>query len=189
MKHTYFNLTTEEIHTGGILGLSPSNCGDHGLVVVTTAPRPMLAPNERASLNPAPDSSGVRQWTVTTVPVTAGMVNAERQRRIEAGKAFTVAGVQDPIPLQGRPFDMTVYQAKRGLALEARAAGNNDPIHLLRDAADVGHMLTADQVIELTSQALAFVEAVMSTSWAMKDGTGDFSGGIPADYTNDSYWP
>jgi hypothetical protein len=30
---------------------------------------------------------------------------------------------------------------------------------------------------------------VMAISWAMKDSTGAFTGGIPTDYTDNAHWP
>jgi len=163
------------------------------LVEPTVAARPAIDVSDAVTLadlpTQQPDGSWVYGWNVTAKKPTDALVNAERLRRIEAGNAFTVAGVKDPIPLQGRPFDMTVYQTKRQFAKEAEAVGNNDPIHLLRDAADMNYMLTAAQMISLTSQAVQYVEQVMATSWNMKDATGDFPDGIPADFTDDKHWP
>lgn len=116
-------------------------------------------------------------------------INAERERRLEAGSAFTVTGIADPIPLQGRAFDQTVYLALLARASGYKAAGVTDPILTLRDAADTIHSLTPDQMIQLITQAMTWFENVMAVSWAMKDGTGDFTGGIPTDFTDDSHWP
>jgi len=116
-------------------------------------------------------------------------VNVEREHRLISGTSFTVAGVADPIALQGRPFDQTVYLALLTRASGYKAAGVTDPVLRIRSTDDVIYMLTPDQMISLISQAMTWFESVMATSWAMKDKTGDFTGGIPADYSSDTYWP
>jgi len=116
-------------------------------------------------------------------------INAERERRLAAGSSFTVAGVVDPIPLQGRPFDQTVYLALLTRANGLKSAGVITPALTLRDGADTIHELTPDQMISLISQSMTWFESVMATSWAMKDGAAPFETGIPADYTADTHWP
>ena len=116
-------------------------------------------------------------------------VNAERERRLEYGAAFTVAGVTDPIPLRGRPFDQTVYLALLMRAQGFKAAGVTDPVLTVRAGDDVIHSLTPDQMMSLVMQSMAWFESVMAVSWAMKDSTGDFPQGIPTDYTADTHWP
>ena len=70
-----------------------------------------------------------------------------------------------------------------------KAAGVTDPVLRIRAGDNVIHMPTPDQMIELVSGAMTWVEQVMAASWAMKDGTAPFEAGIPDDYTNDTYWP
>ena len=118
-----------------------------------------------------------------------GEINAERERRIVEGSAFTVDGIADPIPLQGRPFDQTVYLALLTRAGGLKSAGVTAPALTVRDGADTIHELTPDQMIDLVSQAMLWFESVMATSWAMKDGAAPFETGIPADYTADTHWP
>lgn len=120
---------------------------------------------------------------------TGADVNRERERRLEAGAAFPVPGLADPVPLTGRQFDLIVYQALVARAKDLKAAGDTTTTITLRDGADTIHALTADQTIALIVQARAWFEAVMATSWDMKDGTGAFTAGIPADYTDDAHWP
>lgn len=119
---------------------------------------------------------------------TGDDVNAERDRRIEAGATFVVAGY-GPVPLQGRLKDQINLQSRLIAAQGAKAAGITEPILLLRDAADVNHMLTADQMIELVTKGVAWIEAVMQVSWNMKDGVAPFEAGIPPDYAENTYWP
>jgi len=116
-------------------------------------------------------------------------INAERERRLATGAPFTVAGVADPVPLQGRAFDQTVYLALLMRAQGYKAAGVTDPVLTLRDGADTIHALTPDQMISLITQSMTWFESVMATSWAMKDKSGDFTRGIPTDYTSDEHWP
>jgi hypothetical protein len=116
-------------------------------------------------------------------------VNAERLRRIDAGAAFTVDGVADPVSLTGRAFDQTVYLALLTRAQGYKVAGITDPILTIRAGDDTMLSLTPDQMISLVSLAMAWFETVMATSWAMKDATGEFPGGIPEDFTDDRHWP
>ena len=118
-----------------------------------------------------------------------GEINAEREKRLAAGSAFTVEGIVDPIPLQGRPFDQTVYLALLTRAGGFKSAGVTTPVLTLRDAADTIHELTPDQMISLVSQAMTWFESVMAASWAMKDGTTPFEAGVPNDLTDDTHWP
>jgi len=116
-------------------------------------------------------------------------VNAERERRLEYGAAFTVAGVTDPIPLQGRPLDQTVYLALLMRAQGFKAAGVTTAALNVRAGDDVIHSLTPDQMMSLVMQSMTWFESVMAISWAMKDSTGAFTGGIPTDYTDNAHWP
>jgi len=116
-------------------------------------------------------------------------INTERERRLAAGSSFTVEGVTDPIPLQGRPFDQTVYLALLTRAGGLKSAGVTTPALTLRDGADTIHELTPDQMLSLISQSMTWFESVMATSWAMKDGAAPFEAGIPADFTDDTHWP
>ena len=116
-------------------------------------------------------------------------VTSERERRLEYGAAFTVAGVADPIPLQGRSFDQTVYLALLMRAQGFKAAGVTDPVLTVRAGDDVIHSLTPDQMMSLVMQSMTWFESVMAISWAMKDSTGAFTGGIPTDYTAHTHWP
>ena len=157
------------------------------LVEPTVAARPAIDVSEAVTLadlpTQQPDGSWVYGWNMTAKKPTDALVNAERLRRIEAGNAFTVAGVTDPIPLQGRPFDQTVYLALLTRASGYKGAGVTTPILTIRDEADTTHMLTPDQMISLVSQAMGWFESVMAASWTMKDN------GIPDDFTDDKHWP
>jgi len=172
---------------------------DEGLHEVTIDPKPD-APGQIVEQGPIVDRDGlpVRTWTTrdpTPEEVTQlqerqfRAINRERERRLAEGSAFPVTGLADPVPLTGRPFDQTVYLALLARAQGHKGAGITDPVLRLRDGADTIHMLTPDQMIELITQAMTWVEQVMAASWAMKDGTAPFETGIPDDITADEYWP
>lgn len=134
---------------------------------------------------------GVLQWVEVLEDAprpTGDEINAERDRRIEAGATFDVTGYGF-IPLQGRLKDQINLQSRLIAAQGAKASGITDPILVLRDAADVNHMLTPDQMIELVTKGVDWIEATMQISWNMKDGVAPFEAGIPPDYPDDAYWP
>ena len=117
-------------------------------------------------------------------PPTTDDVNDERARRLVAGTTVTVTG-NGPVALSGRDEDTRNLQ---GLAFAAQlrlADGNTTHQTTFRDAENVDHVLTPAQVLEMWSLGSAWIEQVYAASWALKDA----SGGIPADYANDGYWP
>jgi hypothetical protein len=116
-------------------------------------------------------------------------LNFERLRRIEHGSSFAVTGYTDPIPLTGRSFDQTVYLGLMQRAQAYKAAGVTDSVMTIRDRNDNIQNLTPDQMIELITLAMTWIEDTMAVSWAMKDGTAPFDDGVPIDYTDDKYWP
>ncbi len=121
-------------------------------------------------------------------PIGGAHVNAERQRRVEAGRDFTVSGYGD-VPLTGRDQDQV---ALMGLLIKARALKETsvtDAVLTVRDADNENHLLTPDQMIELVSGGMAWIESVMAVSWAMKDGTAPFESGIPENFEDDQWWP
>jgi hypothetical protein len=118
---------------------------------------------------------------------TGDQINAERDRRIAAGETFDVSGYGS-VPLQGRLQDQVNLQARLLAAQAAKAAGVSTPVLVIRDAQNVNHMLTPDQIIELVSAGTAWIEAIMLVSWNMKDGVAPFEAGPPYDYADDSYW-
>lgn len=134
---------------------------------------------------------GVVQWVdeLADAPHPTGeAINAERDRRIAAGEIFDVSGYGS-VPLQGRLQDQVNLQARLLAAQAAKAAGITTPLLVIRDAQNVNHMLTPDQVIELVSAGTAWIEAVMLVSWNMKDGIAPFEDGPPYNFDDDAYWP
>jgi len=149
------------------------------------APIPDGATEVSGPPNHRRDIWGGSKWVTVIAPE---MINSERDRRILKGTAITVTKYGD-IHLTGRASDQSVYLAMLLRAQGAKAVSITNAIHAFRDASNTMHTLTPDQVIEMVSKAMAWFEAVMKVSWAMKDGSGDFTGGIPADYSDDKHWP
>ena len=120
---------------------------------------------------------------------TTDDVNAERDRRIEKGCDVPVTGVDDPIPLQGKPRDQLNILGLQAKANRLVAAGDTTTATIFRDRDNIRHELMPSQLSELCEMGTRYIEAIMQVSWDMKDCTGDFEGGIPSDYANDAYWP
>ncbi|WP_295808869.1 hypothetical protein [uncultured Nitratireductor sp.] len=116
------------------------------------------------------------------------MVNAERDRRISAGRVFSVAGYGD-VPLTGRDRDQVALMGLLVKAQSLLADGVSDPVLTVRDAENVNHILTPAQMIELVTEGMTWMEAVMAVSWAMKDEEAPFEAGIPEDLADDQWWP
>jgi len=134
------------------------------------------------------DSWDGETFTTPPTPAPTGPdVDAERDRRLADGVTVNVAGYGD-IPIQGRPVDQINTLALEGTARDLIAAGVTAAVIPFRDADNVLHTLTPMQVKEMTSEGRAAASAIYQVAWAMKDNTGDVTGGIPADFTDDGYW-
>lgn len=114
----------------------------------------------------------------------AAAVNAERARRLEAGTSFAVSWTSSAFPMTGRQFDQTVILGLLQRATAYQAAGETGAVIMYRDAQNVIHYLTPAQFLELGSKAVGWVEAVMASSWTLKD-----TPPIPADFKDDKHWP
>lgn len=115
-------------------------------------------------------------------------VNVERDRRIATGATFTVTGYGD-IPITGAQRDQSMLTGLLIKAQGAKALGVTASVMKLRDAVNGNHLLTPDQMLELISLGMSWIEDTMQVSWDMKDAEGDFTAGIPDDFRDDSYWP
>jgi len=111
-----------------------------------------------------------------------GDVNAERARRILAGRAFDIAGY-GLVAVEGRDEDVRNLGALGTAALAQIGAGNGTGLMQFRDADNVIHDLTWAQMFALWSASTEYVSALYAASWALKDD------GIPADFADDAYWP
>jgi len=142
---------------------------------------------------PSPEHTWVNGAWVGPPPVPEPtpdglMVNAERDRRINAGSTFTVAGYGS-VFLTGRERDQIVLTSRLVAAQGMKAAGVTAPSLIIRGGDNINHLLTPDQMIELVQLGASWIEDTMKVSWDMKDATGAFPAGIPEDYANDIYWP
>ena len=109
-------------------------------------------------------------------------VNAERARRIVAGTEIAIDGY-GPIPVQGRPEDMTNLTGLYNIATEKRRTMDTTASMVFRDRDNVVHSLTPQNMIDLYVAAIAWVEAIYQASWALKEGA------VPRDYADDRHWP
>lgn len=163
-----------------------------GWYFISATSQPAITNTQKAVRSELPvHSNGVSayQWTVTSKSQgeLGDAVNAERDRRLEAGVTVNVTGYGD-IPIQGRAVDQINTLALADTARDLIAAGVTDAIIPFRDADNVLHTLTPAQVKELTDKGKSAASAIYQVAWAMKDGTGDFTDGIPLNFTADEYW-
>ena len=109
-------------------------------------------------------------------------INAERDRRIAAGKTFTVSSYGD-IPVSGDATTQLNLLALKDTARDLKVASVTAAVIPYRDADNAQHMLTADQIIELVDAGKSHVQMLYSASWTLKA-----MDPIPADFADDSYW-
>lgn len=114
----------------------------------------------------------------TSPAVPSDFVNAERRRRIEAGKII------DGMKITGREEDARNLQALFSVAQLRIAGGDTNTTTLFRDGNNVDHDLTPGQIANLFLQSSAFVSDVYAASWALKA-----LDPIPSDFADDGNWP
>jgi len=68
------------------------------------------------------------------------------------------------------------------VAITQVQAGNGSSTITWRDNADVPHVLTYEQVIEMHILSVAHTQSVYDASWVLKET-------LPANYTADEHWP
>ncbi len=115
---------------------------------------------------------------VPTLDDLLAAINAERQRRIEAGKII------NGVYVTGRDEDA---RNLTNLALAAQmriAGGDTSTITVYRDGNNVNHELTPPQVLSLWQQSSAYVSDLYAASWAVKA-----MEPLPVDVTADGLWP
>lgn len=113
----------------------------------------------------------------------AAAVMIERDRRIVEGTVISVAGY-GMVSLQGRQVDRDNLSDLAFAALLQINLGAGATLTAFRDKENVIHQLTQPQVVDLWTQAGAYVSAVYESSWALKDMTE-----IPANFADDEFWP
>lgn len=110
--------------------------------------------------------------------ISSDDVNAERDRRIVAGK--TING----IAVTGREEDA---RNLTNLALAAQmriASGDTATLTTFRDGNNVDHDLTPAEMLALWQASAAYVSALYAASWVIKA-----LDPIPLDFDADSRWP
>lgn len=135
-----------------------------------------LVDGVRVNLTPAEITAQQAEWTANQAG-TEQQVRAEHDRRLEAGKTFTLTGYGQGVLVQGTQqvlMDLLFRksQADAGLSPIAWVSGG------------IAHSLTTAQFLELYTLALTHGDALrtaMHTIIAMDP--------IPADYAADSRWP
>ena len=130
----------------------------------------------------AGDFGPVAPYVPPPAPSLNGAVNAERARRILAGRAFDIPGY-GLVAVEGRDEDVRNLGALGTAALAQIGAGNGAGVMQFRDADNVIHDLTWMQMLALWTASTEYVSALYAASWALKDD------GIPADFADDAYWP
>lgn len=105
-------------------------------------------------------------------------VNAERQRRIAAGKII------DGVHVTGRDEDARNLMSLTLAAQMRLAAGDTETTTTFRDGGNVDHELTPTQLLSLWQQSAEYVSALYAASWALKA-----MEPIPVDFTSNDYWP
>lgn len=131
----------------------------------------------------AEDAAEVVAFYSRGQPSIADRVNIERDRRIMAGTTADVEGI-GPVPLQGRPQDQLNMLALKDTARDLQVAGVTSAVIPFRDGANVEHMLTAEQMVQITDQGKQHITAIYQAAWALKA-----MDPIPADYADDQWWP
>jgi len=105
-------------------------------------------------------------------------INAERQRRIEAGTII------NGVYVTGRDEDA---RNLTNLALAAQmriGMGDTDTLTTYRDGDNVDHDLTPPQMLALWQQSAEYVSELYAASWAIKA-----MDPLPEDVADDGLWP
>ncbi len=124
---------------------------------------------------------GYRRWNGSSVepylpPVSSLDVNAERQRRLLAGKVINGVHVTG---------DDARNLTNLALASQMRiSAGDTSTITVFRDGWNIDHELSPPQIMSLWQQSSEYVSALYAASWALKA-----LDPIPSDFDDDRRWP
>jgi len=123
--------------------------------------------------------------TYEDVVITDEDVNIQRDGRTLPGRiTVTSALLAAPIPVDMRiPTDRDNLVLLSDIAKNKSAFGDTSPI-AFRDADNVIHSLTIQQILILATACAAYGSAVYAASWALKDNPP-----IPTDYRDDAHWP
>ncbi len=126
-----------------------------------------------------PDSSVIitaEQREVAKREATHAAINAERNRRIEAG---TIIG---DVYVTGRAEDARKL-VSLALIAQMRIAAGVETITIFRDGDNTDHELTPIQILNLWQQSAAYVSHLYAKSWEIKA-----LETLPEDITENSLW-
>jgi len=175
-----------------IMGLTEDNCADHGLVVPVVPEKPPVAATQTVRRSEMPVKKGLTwefEWIVEDKPVenVKAAINLERDRRIAAGVAFNGKTFQsDPASIENIGNVATAalsYIVSGGAADEMYWQSPDVPFAWLAEDNTLMPM-TPQMMIEFGNATLAHKSAIIFAARALKD-----MNPIPADFTDDRYWP
>lgn len=132
------------------------------------------------------ENPGLRRWdgeavvvyNPPPVPITHEDVNAERRRRILAGRII------NDVHVTGSDEDARNLSNLAMAAQIRMAAGDLTTTTIYRDAGNVDRVLTPPELVALWQASAEYVSALYAASWALKA-----LDPIPADFAADTYWP
>jgi hypothetical protein len=116
-------------------------------------------------------------------PPSVADVIAEEQRRLQAGKSFTVAGYDGTITLKGTA-DVQSEVTSQATVAQVLLTSGSDQSTPLRGVDGAVHHLTPTQMLDVFTQGAAWVAAVRAARWAI-----EAMDPIPQDYADDKWWP
>lgn len=118
-------------------------------------------------------------WVDETPTPTEADVEAERDRRLLLGKAFSITGYANTIRVSATDTEI------KDLLFQFNWASVNPSSNLQwRDKDKVIHTLTGTQFLALYSAAATYAGTIKATTWTIAA-----LDPIPADYADDSRWP
>ncbi|MCW8158964.1 DUF4376 domain-containing protein [Stutzerimonas stutzeri] len=182
------------------ISFPPSIAIDHishlGYAVLEEDPQPEVATGETVQPGEIREDEGryIRGWVVVTAPApSATDVDAERDRRISAGFEFDGVRYQSRLPSPERAGDWEVFSGKALEALMAIMGGAQPGDLRWSDPAEDFAWIAADNS-RVPMDAQTVIELAKAASAHRTKHT--FAGSdlkqmdpIPADYTDDKYWP
>ncbi|CAN7686627.1 DUF4376 domain-containing protein [Rhizobium sp. LjRoot98] len=124
------------------------------------------------------DGSDVVAYEAPAAAATSDDVNAERQRRITAGRVIS------SVRVTGRADDARNLMSLALIAQMRIAAADTTTPTTYRDGDNVDHTLTPPQIVSMWQGSAAYVSALYQASWDIKA-----MEPIPADFSADQYWP
>ena len=111
---------------------------------------------------------------------------AEANRRVHAGRTFTIGAKTVALTGEVEKQAKLIGQLLRAQSLHG--AGVTDEVIQITGSDLVRHMLTPQEAIGLIGAAMAWVEEQERIAMDMIEGVGDFTTGVPANWSDDQFW-